>query len=171
MKKIEFIENLKLIRSSRVMELELVEALAYLRNIVILGNGSSASAELVLEELAGISNALKPAFQDMAHFLHTNDKASAEMVLYKYMDTGFSKDLGRFLAGWNDIPPGELLGNLEIYLDSLREDIIDQKQKRNEIISDLIYFPVVINAMLVLVDFIYVAFYIEQQAMFTNLFM
>jgi len=166
----EVLENFKLIRSSSKMQNEMVQALSYLRNMVILGRAKELSAELLFEELASMSEGLKPAFQDMGHFLRLNETEKASLVLYKYINTGFSKDLGRFLAGWNDIPPCELQGTIEIYLDSLREDILDQKQKRDELISDLIYFPVVINAMLVLLDFVYVAFYIEQQGLLNNMF-
>lgn len=149
------------------MEKELMQALSYIRNIVILGRGKNISAEYMMEELSASCDLLKPAFQDMSHYLHLWDKDKAAAVLHSYMHTGFSKDLGRFLAGWEDIPSDELLGTLEIYMESLRDQYRGKKQKREEVLSDMIYLPVVLNAMLVLLDFLYVAFILEQQNLFT----
>ena len=160
----------KVIRNSRrqsAIEKELLQALSYIRNTVIHGRGKNISAEYLMEELSTSCTVLKPAFQDMSHYLHLWDKDKAALVLYTYMHTGFSKDLGRFLAGWEDIPPGELLGTLDIYMESLRDEYRGKKQKREEVLSDMIYLPVVLNAMLVLLDFLYVAFILEQQSLFT----
>ena len=170
MKLSELGKNYKLLKRNSAMEKELLQALSYVRNNVILGRGKGISSEVLMEELADVTSILKPAFQDMGHFLHICDKEKAQNVLYGYFGTGFSKDLGRFLAEWEEIPSEELLGTIEIYMDSLREDNLEKKQRRDEVVSDLIYFPVVINAMLVLLDFVYVAFLIEQQNFFSQLF-
>ena len=170
MKISELSENFKAGKRNSAMQKELLQALAYIRNNAILGRGQSISSELLMEELADMSNVLRPAFQDMGHYLHVYDREKASLVLYKYFGTGFSKDLGRFLAEWEDIPANDLLGTIEIYMDSLREANLEKRQRRDEIISDLIYFPVVINAMLVLLDFVYVAFFIEQQNLFNQFF-
>jgi hypothetical protein len=52
-------------------------------------------------------------------------------------------------------------------MESLRDEYRGKKQKREEVLSDMIYLPVVLNAMLVLLDFLYVAFILEQQSLFT----
>jgi len=38
-----------------------------------------------------------------------------------------------------------------------------RQKKRDEMISDLIYFPVIMNVMLILINFIYVAYFIDQR--------
>lgn len=166
----ESIENIRLIRRYELMQKELIQALAYIRNILILGKGRSVSAEFLMEELADICTVLKPAFQDMGHRMRLCDKAGAEEVLYRYFETELSRDLGKFLAGWEELPASELLGTLEIYISGMRDDARGKRAKRDELISDIVYFPVVLNAMLVLLDFIFVAYFIEQQSMFRQLF-
>jgi len=157
-------------RQKEKMQKELMQSLSYIRNNVILGRGNNLSSEILMEELAANTDALKPAFQDMEHYLHVYDTDKAEKVLYEYLNTGISKDIGRFLAQWESIPASELLKTIEIYMDSLREEFIEQKRRKDEIISDIVYFPVVLNAMLVLLDFVYVAFFIEQQKLFDQMF-
>ncbi len=166
----EFFKSIKNERQKAALEQELLQALAFIRNNVILGKVSGVSSEILMQELAEISDKLKPAFQSMGQYLHINDKEKAADVLYGYFGNGFSKDLGRVLAGWEDIASEDLLGTIDIYVDSLREDNLERKQQNNEIISDIIYFPVVMNAMLVMFDFVYVAYFIEQQKLFEQMF-
>ena len=166
----ELFNNIKKERQKAVLDQELLQALAYIRNNVILGNASGISSEILMQELAEISDKLKPAFQSMGQYLHVCDKEKAANVLFEYFGDGFSKDLGRVLAGWEDIPSEDLLGTIDIYVDSLREENLERKAQNNEIVSDIIYFPVVMNAMLVMFDFVYVAYFIEQQKLFEQMF-
>jgi uncharacterized protein YneF (UPF0154 family) len=43
------------------------------------------------------------------------------------------------------------------------------QKRRDETVSDLIYLPVVINVMLVFINFIYVGYFIDQKEMLTIL--
>ncbi len=145
------------------MERDLAEALAYLKNIVILGRGSRMSAELMLEELASLGGSLSAVFENMAHSLHVNDKEAAALALPAALPGGRSGDIGRFLAGWEDVPPAELADTVEIYRTALREEQAGRRERHDELISDLIYFPVVMDCMLVLLNFIFIAFFINQR--------
>ena len=167
---VDLIKNLKIENRKAKLEKELLQALSYIRNNVILGNEAGISSEILMQELSEITDLLKPAFLTMGQYLHINDKENAGDVLYQYFHTGFSKDLGRVLAGWEDIPSKDLLETIEIYVDSLREENLERKKQNDEIISDVIYFPVVMNAMLVMLDFVYVAYFIEQQKLFEQMF-
>ncbi len=157
-------------RRGEKARMEITEALSYIKNTVKLGRGRTMSAELLMEELAGLCDILKPAFQDMAHYLHLADKHRARGVLAGYLGEGYAEDLGRFLAGWEDIPPSDLLQSVEIYRNSLREETRTRRMARDELMSDLIYFPVVLNTMLVLLNFVYVAFFIPQREALSALF-
>ena len=167
---LDFVKNIKTENRKAKLDKELLQALSYIRNNIILGSESGISSEILMQELAEISDGLRPAFLTMGQYLHINDKENAAEVLYKYFGNGFSKDLGRVLSGWEDIPPEDLLETIEIYVDTLREENLERKRQNDEIISDIIYFPVVMNAMLVMYDFVYVAYFIEQQKLFEQLF-
>lgn len=146
------------------------QALSYIKNNVIIGRGESMSAELLLTELADLDTSLSSAFEDMASALHVNDKEKASQVLFNLTGEGYAKDLGQFLAGWEDVPPSDLLQTVEIYAQDLREERRARIEMKDELISDLIYMPVVMNAMLVLLNFVYVAFFIQQRAALEMLF-
>ncbi len=154
-----FISDLK----REKLEMELSESLAYVKNLVILGRGKSISAELLLTELSDVTRLLSPVFLDMAHWLHLNEKEKAAESLSSRFGTGFSKEIGHFLSCWEDIDPSELLSSVELFQSALREERMTRQMSRDEAVSDLAYFPVVINCMAVLLNFIYVAYFIAQK--------
>ena len=52
----------------------------------------------------------------------------------------------------------------------MREDRLTKQKRRDEMVSDLVYFPVVVNAMAVLMNFIYVAYFLQQKEALNVLF-
>ena len=142
---------------------ELSESLSYTRNIAILGSRNRISAGALLSALAGQAVLLKPVFLDMAHALNLNDRERASRALYSVLREPYAKDIGSFLASWEDIDPEGMLQTLEVYRSMLREERITRIRKRDELMSDIIYFPVVIDCMVVLLNFLYVAYFLQQK--------
>ena len=128
------------------------------------------SAQLLLEELSELSKDLGPVFLSMARCVQLFDKETAAQQLYDALPFSYAKDIGEFLAGWEDVPPSDLLNTVEVYRSALREDRLTRQKRRDEMISDLVYFPVVVNAMAVLLNFIYVAYFIQQRDALSILF-
>jgi hypothetical protein len=149
-------------KKERILK-ELSESLAYIKNLVVLGRGRSLSTELLLTELAEFCKLLGPVYLDMAHSLHVNDKEKAEAALGNVMDGGFASDIGRFLAGWDELPPEEMEESVDLYGSTLREERESRLRARDELVSDLIYFPAIANSMLVMLNFVYVAFFMQQR--------
>ena len=50
------------------------------------------------------------------------------------------------------------------------KDRLTKQKRRDEMVSDLVYFPVVVNAMAVLMNFIYVAYFLQQKEALNVLF-
>jgi len=142
---------------------ELAQSLAYTRNIAILGGRGRIGAQDLLSELAAQAKLLRPVFRDMAHSLNLNDKARAQEALYSVIREGYAKDVGTFLSSWEDIDPNALIQTIEVYRSMLLEDRITRIKRRDEMISDLVYLPVVLNCIVVLLNFLYVAYFLEQK--------
>ena len=155
----EYIRN----RNTAAMQKELTESLAYVNNLVLLGREKSISAQLLLTELAEFSKKLSPVYLDMVHSLNLNETEKAKNALYAAMGTAYSQDIGGFLAGWDELPPDEIAETCSLFIETLREERRSMQRKKDEIISDLVYIPAVVNAMLVLFNFIYVALFIQQR--------
>ncbi len=144
-------------------EQEMSECLAYIQNAIKMGRDRNMSRELLLEEMADISPLLQSTFWEMSRHLRLCEVESAEEVFCRRLDQDFARDIAKFFTEWERIPPQELLVTVEAYRDLLLQRRRTRQRRRDEWISDLAYFPVVINAMVVLLNFIYVAYFIEQR--------
>ncbi len=164
------LQQLSLNRKREAMQRDLAEGLSYIKNLVVIGRGENMSAQLLLEELSELSKDLGPVFLSMARCVQLFDKETAAQQLYEALPFSYAKDIGEFLAGWEDVPPSDLLNTVEVYRSALREDRLTRQKRRDEMISDLVYFPVVVNAMAVLMNFIYVAYFIQQRDALNILF-
>ena len=164
------LQQISLNRKREAMQRDLAESLSYIKNLVVIGRGESMSAQLLLEELSELSKDLGPVFLSMARCVQLFDKQTAAQQLYDALPFSYAKDIGEFLAGWEDVPPSDLLNTVEVYRSALREDRLTKQKRRDEVISDLVYFPVVVNAMAVLLNFIYVAYFIQQRDALSVLF-
>ena len=156
-------------RKDRLM-LELSESLAYIRNIAVLGQAGQISTEQLLSELSGFAKLLGPVFSDMAVSLRQGDKKRASEALYNVLGESSAKDIGSFLASWEDIPPAELLQSIDLCRSGILEARLTRQRKRDEVISDLVYFPVVLNCMVVLLNFLYVAYFLQQKELLSFFF-
>ena len=152
------------------MQKELSESLAYVKNLVLLGRDRSISAQLLLTELSEFSEKLSPVYLDMVHSLNLNETDRAKNALYEAMGIEYALDIGRFLAGWDELSQNEIKETCSLFIDTLREERESRLAQRDEIISDLVYIPAVANAMLVLFNFIYVALFIQQRNALEMLF-
>ena len=157
-------------RRQEAMQRDLAESLSYIKNLVVIGRGENMSAQLLLEELSELSKDLGPVFLSMARCIQLFDKETAARQLFEALPFSYAKDIGEFLAGWEDVPPADLLNTVEVYRSALREDRLTRQKRRDEMISDLVYFPVVVNAMAVLMNFIYVAYFLQQKDALSILF-
>jgi len=149
---------------------ELSESLAYIKNISVLGRGKSISTVLLLEELSEFCPRLSKTYLGMAHYLSVNDKDNAKDALFNLMNDSYARDIGIFLAGWEDIPQEDLLSTIDAYKQAMAAERNTRIQKKDEMISDFAYFPVILNCMTILLNFIYVAYFINQKDALLSLF-
>lgn len=150
-------------RRRDMRERELSECLAYIHNVITLGRDQNMSRELLLEEMAEISDDLQTTFWEMARRMRLCEVESAEEVFHNAFGQDFAWDVAKLFTEWERIPPRELLSTVEAYRNLLLQRRHTLRKRRDEWVSDLAYFPVVVNAMVVLLNFIYVAYFIEQR--------
>ena len=148
------------------VEREISDSLGYIRNIAMTGD-SSVSALSLLSDLAGISDKLRPVYLEMERHLSVGDGKKAEECFVSNTGLSISKGLAELIAGWDEADPSEMSETADSYISLLREERITAQKRKNEILSDLIYFPVVVNCMLVLINFIYISFFVSQRELLT----
>ncbi|MDR0423991.1 MAG: hypothetical protein LBH39_00780 [Clostridiales Family XIII bacterium] len=151
-------------------EREIYEGISFLRNVTAVGMGKGMSADLALQKLAEAKGALQPAYAKTLSLLRMNKKEEAERRFAESAGTSIGRDYIRVVLQWDEIDPNELMSSLVSYQKSMKEIRITACKKRDELVSDLIYVPVVVNILAVFMNFIFVAYFLEQREMLNLLF-
>ncbi|MDR2089467.1 MAG: hypothetical protein LBP73_08940 [Clostridiales Family XIII bacterium] len=149
---------------------EIYEAISFLRNVTAVGMGGSMSADLALQRLAENKGVLQPAYAKTLGLLRLNRREEAVKKFKEAVGDGIGLDFIRVVLQWDDIDPQELTASLLSYQKSLKEMRVTARKKRDEMLSDLIYIPVIVNILLIFVNFIFVAYFAEQRDMLRDLF-
>lgn len=157
----------RMIRTHREkkMDREIFESITFLRNLASIEKGRSSSADSVIEKLSEHNGLLQPVFIRMLNLLRVNQPKEAAALFSQKVGTPAGRDFAGLLIQWDRLEPGELLETLLSYEKSMKAVRLTGQKRRDEIISDLIYFPVVVNILVIFVNFIYVAYFIDQKEM------
>lgn len=147
-------------------DLEIYEAMAFLKNSICINVNNTIGSDVIIEQLAGYGDLLKPIYFKMLNLLRLNRREEAIVVFAREAGTKMSADFGRLLIQLDEISPRELEETLLSYQKNMREVKITRQKQQDEIMSDILYLPVVINVLLIFINFIYVAYFIDQKDMF-----
>ena len=158
----------RLIRTYREkkMDREIFESITFLRNLASIEKGRSSSTDYIIEKLSEHNGLLQPIFIRMLNLLRVNQpKEAAAAFFSQKVGTPAARDFAGLLIQWDRLEPGELLETLLSYEKSMKAVRLTDQKRRDEIVSDLIYFPVVVNILAIFINFIYVAYFIDQKEM------
>ncbi|HHX14376.1 MAG TPA: hypothetical protein GX726_05425 [Clostridiales bacterium] len=152
------------------IDFEIYEAISYLRNVCALTVGAALTSDRILEQLTVQADRLKPIFAGMLRLIRQNQREEAVRLFTEATDRGTAADFARLLVQWDEIEPHILSETLVSHQKSYREMRQTVQKRRDELISDLIYLPVVLNVMLLFINFIYVGYFIDQRALLDLMF-
>lgn len=167
----EIEEKRKAVRAKRnkgKRDIALAETVSFLRNAAI--GDTLPPVEQVLTELVSFGNILSPAFFAMLSHIRQNDPAGALSAFTEIAGEKEGGDIGRLLLQWDRLDGGELTETLLSYQRHLSEVRYTLDRNADELASDLLYIPVVLNVMLVFVNFILVGYFLNEEEMFRMIF-
>ncbi|QOX62497.1 hypothetical protein FRZ06_03620 [Anoxybacterium hadale] len=145
------------------MDKEILEAIAFLRNLATLGRGKTSSSDYIIERLSEHNGILQPVYVKMLSLLRMNQSTAAAEYFAKKVGTTAGRDFAGLLIQWDRLEPTGLLETLLSYEKSIKAVRVTYQKKRDEIVSELIYFPVVVNILAIFINFIYIAYFIDQK--------
>ena len=158
-------------RRVQASEKEIYEGISFLRNLLTLNAGREIRADQVIEQLSCRHGVLKPVYLRMLGLLRLNRPREAIAVFHQESggDPG-SREYASLLVKWDEIDPMDL-GEIMISMQkSFRERKITREKRMDEVISDVIFLPVMLNVVVLFLNFLVVAFFLEQQEMLQGLF-
>ncbi|MBN7772059.1 hypothetical protein [Clostridium aminobutyricum] len=150
-------------RRIETMDKEIYDAISFLRNIISIERGKQVSTDFIIEQLSEREGLLQPVYIKMLSLLRLNKKKEAAGVMSEELQTPNGKEFASLLLKWDEINPQELTEILLSHQKSIKEFRITAQKHKDEVVSDLIYFPVVMNVVFIFINFIYVGYFISQK--------
>jgi hypothetical protein len=149
---------------------EIFDAIGTVRNIIASSEGMRIPADALFEQLACADGEVAAAFRRALPLLRVDRRAEMARRFAEDIGTPMAGDLIRILARWDEVSPEKLSSTLLSYRDAIKEARTTALKRQGETYSDLVYFPAVLNMLVVLMNFVFVAYYVEQKDLFERLF-
>ena len=152
---------------------EIFSALSLLRNQASASTAEHSTpitTDALLEQLAQNDGLLKNAYLGTLRLLRTGRYEDAIEYFTNAADVGLARDFIMLVIEWDEIPPERLLGTIAAFRNAMKETRTTELMKKNEVLSDIVYLPVVISVLIVFVNFIYIAYFAEQRELLLELF-
>lgn len=157
-------------RQRRTMEREIYEGLSMLRNMISIGNAADRSADAAVSMLAEKDGVMQPVYINFLRLLRLDRREEAADMFFKYVNIPMGREFAGLLLKWDEIAPIELNEILISHQKTIKEAIKTEQKRIDETVSDLIYLPVVINVMAVFLNFIYIAYFMQQREILRMMF-
>lgn len=151
------------------MEREIYEALSDIRNMTY-SSCKNIGTDAVISRLAERDGVLKNTYIQMLSFIRTGRTEQAEKLMQETVKTETGRQFAGLLMAWEYTSPDKLEEIIISYRRNIQEAYITRRKKRDEVISDLLYFPATMNVFLIFINFIYISYFASQKEMLSVLF-
>lgn len=167
-KKIGTLRVFENIQSEKV-EREIYEALSDIRNMTFSGH-ANIGIDTVISRLAERDGILRNTYIKMLSLIRTGRADQAETLMQDTVKSEVGKQFAALLMAWEYTSPEKLEEIIISYRRNIQEAYITRRKKRDEVISDLLYFPATMNVFLIFINFIYISYFTSQKEMLSILF-
>ena len=143
-------------RKKQKLNIEIYRCFSQLKNIAVAKSDVSYSADFIICELAKYSNDLKPIFNRMLGYWYEGRYEDAAGYFKESVGTKEAEALASILLKIDYLKPAELVSQIELYQDSVKNDRRTAAQKEKENQSNLIYVLVMASGIIIFVNLIVV---------------
>ena len=156
-------------RRRRRVEAEIYEGISMLRNLISLG-GANPGTDKAVQILSEKNGCLRPAYLGFLAKLRLNRKEEALEAFTDAAGAPRAREFAGLLLKLDELSGSELNEILISHQKSIKEARITEQRRFDETVSDLIYLPAVLNVVVVFVNFIYIAYLMQQREILNMLF-
>ncbi|MDR0817676.1 MAG: hypothetical protein LBN35_03460 [Clostridiales Family XIII bacterium] len=157
-------------RKRERMDREIFDAISTIRNIIATHRSGKVSADMLLEQLSQADGLLAPVYKKALSCLRLGKKEAMVTVFAEDVGTEIAQDFIRIIVRWDDVSPEKLASTLLSYQSAMKEMRTTKLKQSGEVLSDIVFFPVILNVLIVLMNFIFVGYFIEQRDLINQLF-
>ncbi len=150
-------------RQNASKEAEIYQGLGQIRNLAIVYKGKPMTADYILEQLINHSVSMRGYYIKFLSLLRLNRKEEAVETFVHQIDMPAAANMARLLVRLDEIDPARLEETIAMYQRSIREERVTKHKERDEIISELLYFPVIMNVLLIFMNFMIIGYFLQQK--------
>ena len=148
---------------------EIFNGIGYIRNRIMSSDNSNITTDNMIEELLANADILRPAYLRMLSLVRVDDRRKAADEFAEMAFSEHAREYGRILIQLDEVDPGEVYDTLKAFQKTIGEGRMTKLRKKDELVSDLLYLPVVLNLVIIFFNFIYTAYFIQQKDMLAML--
>lgn len=148
---------------------EVYRAISQLKNLAIAQQKHPVGADFIIEQLSKFANLTRPAYIKVLSLWRLGKNEEAIQSFGDEIDTRLGREFGNILLKLDELNPAEFIEQLEIYQGNIKNERSTERQKRNELISNIIYTPAVISSLVILLNFVVVVIFVDQLMSIKNM--
>lgn len=156
-------------RTERINK-EIYTALGIMRNLASADAGGRVTTDALLEMFAKTEGLLQSTFSGVLRLMRLNKRPEAIEYFASAAGTDFSRDFIIIIIEWDNIEPAKLQKAILSFRSAMKEIRTTELIKKDEVLSDIVFLPVIVGILIIFVNFIYISYFIEQKELLTELF-
>lgn len=148
---------------------EHLNAMTQLKNLCIAQEEKRVGADYLIEQLFKNSSVTKPAYTKLLRYWRMGQVRSGCEAFGHVLDTKISQELANIFEKLDDLDHQTLVDQIIVYQSFIREERMTRYQKRQEVLSYILYAPVVASAFMVILNFMVIVIWLDTMDMIQNI--
>ena len=150
-------------------DMEIYRAITQLKNLAIAQREKPIGADFLLEQLGKFTVVTKPIFTQTISLWRLGKEEEACNYFAEESGTKLGKEFSNIISKLDNINPAELVEQLELYQNHVKEERTTKKLKRQETISNVIFLPIVATAFVIMLNFVAIVVWMDSINSIINL--
>lgn len=159
-----FIIFLKFLQSihNKKKDIEIYRILIQLKNVAVTQQEKPYSADYIINQLIKFADKTKNGFIQFLMYYNMGREEEAYEGFVKYIPTKIGSEVGTILLKLDKLQPMEMVEQINMVKERIRENHITEKHKKQNQVSDLIYLPIIVPVFILFLNFIMITLWIPK---------
>lgn len=148
---------------------EHLNAMTQLKNLCIAQEENRVGGDYLIEQLFKNSDVTKPAYTKLLGYWRMGQTRAGCEAFGQMLDTKISRELANIFEKIDALDHRAVIDQIIIYQSFIREERMTRHEKRQEILSYILYAPVVASAFMIILNFMVIVIWLDTMDMIQNI--
>ncbi len=153
----------------RKIDIDLFYCMTRLKNLCCSQKENSVSSSYLIEMLVRDSGCTHLAFSKLLFIWRLGRKQEACEMFAEQLNTKMAYEFSKIILKLDELSPKDMVERIEIYQNHIREEKMTQDIRRQEVISYILYMPIMASAFCILLNFLIVVVVMDTMRMLQSL--